>query len=92
MVAKEKGQDMPGQKGMLIRKLTNKRKARHIAGLRDEKTIVNAIAQRLGHTPAMTLKTYAHVYKDQDAEIAAMLERKLNPNQFKKNWVFIGLM
>ena len=42
---------------------------------------VNAIAQRLGHTPAMTLKTYAHVYKDQDAEIAAMLERKLNPNQ-----------
>lgn len=42
---------------------------------------VNAIAQRLGHSPAMTLQTYAHVYKDQDAEIAAMLEQKLNPNQ-----------
>ncbi len=41
---------------------------------------VNAIAQRLGHSPAMTLQTYAHVYKDQDAEIAAMLERNLDPN------------
>lgn len=36
---------------------------------------VNAIAQRLGHSPAMTLKIYAHVYKDQDNEIAAMIER-----------------
>lgn len=42
---------------------------------------INAIAQRLGHSPTMTLQTYAHVYKDQDAEIAAMLEQKLNPNQ-----------
>lgn len=38
---------------------------------------VNAIAQRLGHTPAMTLQIYAHVYKDQDAEIASLLEQDL---------------
>lgn len=42
---------------------------------------VNAIAQRLGHSPAMTLQTYAHVYKDQDTEIAAMLEQNLRPSQ-----------
>ena len=41
---------------------------------------VNAIAQRLGHSPTMTLKIYAHVYKDQDAEIASMLEQNLRPS------------
>ena len=36
---------------------------------------INAIAKRLGHSPAMTLKIYAHVYKNQDAEIASILEK-----------------
>lgn len=41
---------------------------------------VNAIAERLGHTPTMTLNIYAHVYKTQGKDIADTLQ-KINVGQ-----------
>lgn len=41
---------------------------------------INAIAERLGHTPAMTLNIYAHCYKTQGKDIANALE-KINVGQ-----------
>lgn len=35
---------------------------------------INAIASRLGDTVAEVLRTYSHCYKEQDSEIAALLE------------------
>ena len=46
----------------------------HASLLIKEGTAVNLIAERLGHTtPAVTLRVYAHVYENQDSELAGKL-------------------
>ena len=46
----------------------------HASLLIKDGTAVNLIAERLGHTsPAVTLRVYAHVYENQDSELAERL-------------------
>ena len=46
----------------------------HASLLIKEGAAVNLIAERLGHTtPAVTLRVYAHVYENQDSELAGKL-------------------
>lgn len=48
----------------------------HASYLIQQGVAITAISKRLGHSsPAITLNIYAHVYKDNDAEIAQMIEK-----------------
>ena len=52
----------------------------HASLLINQGVPVNAIAERLGHTPTMTLNIYAHCYKTQGKDIADTLQ-KINVGQ-----------
>ena len=48
----------------------------HASYLIQQGVAITAISKRLGHSsPAITLNIYAHVYKDNDTEIAQMIEK-----------------
>ena len=48
----------------------------HASYLIQQGVAITAISRRLGHSsPAITLNTYAHCYKDNEAEIAEILEK-----------------
>ena len=46
----------------------------HASMLIRKQVPINAVASRLGDTVAEVLRTYSHCYKEQDSEIAALLE------------------
>ena len=46
----------------------------HASMLIKRQVPINAVASRLGDTVAEVMRTYSHCYKEQDSEIAALLE------------------